>query len=89
MADPEELVTIYRAGSEAEGQLLRDLLADEGIDASIADENSVLAGLQISGADVYVHRRDQARAMELVADFERRQIERVEGEEDEDEDMSE
>jgi hypothetical protein len=78
MSDPEDLVSIYRAGNVTEAYLIKNLMADEGIEAQVTEENEPLAGLSITPPDVLVHRRDQQRAEQFVADYEERLIERVE-----------
>ncbi|HEX4128577.1 MAG TPA: DUF2007 domain-containing protein [Pirellulales bacterium] len=86
MADPEELVTVYRAADTTEGHLVANLLDEEGIAAKVTDENVPLPGLDIMGPEILVHRRDQAKALEIIAAYEEQIIDRVEHEEEDEED---
>jgi rubrerythrin len=78
MSDPDDLISVYRAAEVVEAHLVKDLLIDEEIDAVVSEENEPLAGLPIVPADVLVRRRDLARAQALVAEYDRRKIERAE-----------
>lgn len=78
MEDPEELVSVYRAAEVPEAYLVRNLLADEDIDAEVSEPNEPLAGLPIVPADVLVRRRDLPRAEALVQAYDEKKIARAE-----------
>jgi hypothetical protein len=70
MHDPEELVTIYKAANAAQAYIIRNALESEGIACQVAETNEPLAGLSIVEPDVMVKVRDQARAEQIIADWE-------------------
>jgi hypothetical protein len=74
MSDSQDLVSIYLAANSIEANLVKNLLAEEGIDAVVSEENEPLAGLPITPPDVLVRRIDEARARAFMADYEERQI---------------
>lgn len=76
--DPEDLVAVYRGENVAEAHILRNLLLEEGIDAFVSQQSESFGGLPFAAPDVFVHRRDQPQAADIVARYERRQIERAE-----------
>jgi hypothetical protein len=78
MADPEEVITVYRAENVTEAHLMRNILEAEGIQARVSDEAEPLAGLDITGPEVLVHVRDQDRAEKAIAQYEELQIQRSE-----------
>lgn len=86
MADPLDLVTVYRAANSIEANLVKNLLADEGIEAAVTEENEPLAGLDITPPDVMVRVADEQRARDFIAEYEERLIEEAEeGDDDEEE----
>lgn len=90
MSDPQELVSVYQAANSIEANLVKNLLADEGIEAAVSDENAPLAGLDITPPDVLVRAADEQRARAFIADYEEKLIEEAEsGESDDDEDSTE
>jgi hypothetical protein len=58
-----------------------NLLLDEGIEAFVSEENEPLAGLTIAAPDVLVARENEARAREIIDNYDDLQIERAEEEE--------
>jgi len=78
VSDPNDLVSVYKAGSTAEAHLVLNLLADEGIQASVSEENEPLAGLPIAAPDVLVRHSDEVRARAIVADYQDDLIRRAE-----------
>ena len=78
MTDPEELISIYRATHLTEAHLIKNLLLEDEIDATVGEENEPLAGLTIVQSDVLVHRKDEARARAIIAVYEEQQIARAE-----------
>jgi hypothetical protein len=92
MQDPEALVTIYKAANSAQAFIIRNALEAEGIACQVAEANEPLAGLSIVEPDVMVKARDQARAEQIIAEWEARQDEHGEelgSEFDEDDDFGE
>ncbi len=86
MPDPEELVTIYRAANPTEAHLVANLLDEEGIEARVTEENEPLMGLDIAGPELLVHLKDKARALKIIAEYDEKQIERVENKTADDDD---
>jgi hypothetical protein len=88
MSDPQDLVSIYKAAHSIEANLVKNLLADEGIQAVVTEENEPLAGLEITPPDVMVRVADEERARAFIEDYEDKQIEKAEaGDDEEDEDF--
>lgn len=86
MSDPQDLVSIYRAANSIEANLVKNLLADEGIEAAVTEENEPLAGLDITPPDVLVRVSDETRARRFIADYEEKLIEQAESGETDDDD---
>jgi hypothetical protein len=86
MNDPQNLVTIYRAAHSIEASLVKNLLADEGIEAVVTEINEPLAGLDITPPDVMVRAADEQRARAFIVDYEEKLIEEAEKGSDDDED---
>jgi hypothetical protein len=80
--DPKELVSVYQAANTTEAHVAMNLLLDEGIEAFVSEEHEPLAGLPIAAPDVLVARQDEARARQIIAEYEDKQIERAEAEQD-------
>lgn len=78
MSDPQDLVSIYRAAHSIEANHVKNLLADEGIDAVVTEVNEPLAGLDITPPDVMVRVADEERARQFIADYEEKLIEEAE-----------
>lgn len=78
MADQEDLVSVYQGANVTEAHLVMNLLLDQGIEASVSEENEPLAGLSIAAPDVLVKRSDEARARALIETMEDDQIRRAE-----------
>ncbi len=89
MKDPQDLVSIYQAANSIEANLVRNLLADEGIDAVVSEENEPLAGLDITPPDVLVRAADEQRGRNFIAEYEEKLIEEAEkgGSDDDDPDL--
>ena len=77
MDDPEELVTVYRAGDVTEAHFVKNLLLVQEIDVQVSEENEPFSGAGIVAPHVLVCRKDQARAEEVVRQYEQRLIERA------------
>ena len=85
MKDPLELVKIYEAANSIEANLVKNLLAEEGVEAVVAEENDPLSGLSIDfSPDVMVRAADEERARAFIDNYEEKLIEEAE-KEDEDE----
>ena len=89
MQDPQNLVKIYEAANSIEANLVKNLLADEGIQAVVTEENEPLAGLDITPPDILVRAADEERARAFINDYEDKQIEEAENEDDEEDDDEE
>jgi Putative prokaryotic signal transducing protein len=70
--DPLDAVSVFKALNVAEAHLVKDLLLQEGIEATVTDEHEPLAGLSIVPPDVMVRIEDEPHAREIVADYLRR-----------------
>ena len=77
-ADPKDLVRIYEATNAAEAHLVKILLADEGIEASVCEENEPLAGLGLATIEVLVARADEQRARAVTGQYDAQQRARAE-----------
>ncbi|HTU25684.1 MAG TPA: DUF2007 domain-containing protein [Pirellulales bacterium] len=73
MEDPEDLVSVYQAANPTEAYFVHNLLIDAGIQAEVTEENEPFAGLPIVPPDVLVKQADEARAREIVGQYERDQ----------------
>jgi hypothetical protein len=78
MGDPSDLVSVYQATNVTEAHLVKNLLNDEGIEASVSEQNEPLAGLPIAQCDVLVKASDEQSALQIVGDYEQSLIERAE-----------
>jgi rubrerythrin len=74
--DPDELVLVYKAENVTEAHLVRNLLADEDIDAVVDAENAPLT-LPITPASVQVRRADEGRAREIIERYDAEQERRA------------
>jgi hypothetical protein len=63
------VVSAFKAQNLTEAHFVKDLLLQEGIDATVTDENEPLAGLPIVPPDVMVRLEDEPNARKIVADF--------------------
>ena len=59
--DHGEVVSAFKAQNVTEAHFVKDLLLQEGIEATVTDENEPLAGLSIVPPDVMVRAEDEAR----------------------------
>lgn len=70
-ASHDELVTVYEAANPAEAHIVCNMLLDAGLKAQVVDENDAFSGVSsLNVAAVVVPRSDEARAQELVAEYE-------------------
>jgi hypothetical protein len=66
-----ELVTVYEAANAVEAHIVCNLLLDDGLAAQVIDENDAFSGVSaLNVAAVVVPRGDEARAQELVSEYE-------------------
>jgi hypothetical protein len=77
MTDPKDLVRVYRAANAPDAYLVKNLLANEGIDAMVSEVVEPLPGT-VDPPEVFVRQEDLPRARLLVEEYDRRQIERAE-----------
>jgi hypothetical protein len=77
LSDPDELIVIYKTTDVTEAHLVKNLLVDEGIKATVGEEHQPLI-LPITPTDVLVRRADEARAREIVDEYDAEQIRRAE-----------
>lgn len=78
MADPQNLVSIYRAGNVTEAYLVKNLLENENIDAHVAEEFEPFAGVGFDPPEILIRQEDEARARPIVDAYEQQQIARGE-----------
>jgi putative signal transducing protein len=67
--DNAEVVSVFKAQNLTEAHFVKDLLLQEGIDATVTDEHEPLAGLAIVPPDVMIRLEDRSQAREIVADY--------------------
>jgi membrane protease YdiL (CAAX protease family) len=67
-------VCIYQAADAGEAQLVKGFLLEAGIEAHVVGENQPYAGLlAATSVDILVSQADQARAVEIIAQYEAEQ----------------
>ncbi len=80
-----ELITVYEAANAAEAHIVCNMLLDEGLAAQVVDENDAFSGVSsLNVAAVVVARADEARAQELVAEYEEAQADADDEDDDSD-----
>ncbi len=77
MDDPNELISVYEAENVTDAHFVRDLLADEGIQAVVTEEHDPIA-LPITPPHVLVRKADLERAQPLIDRFDEDQVRRAE-----------
>jgi len=75
------LVVVYSSPTVAEAQLVRSVLAAEGLHATVTEANEPFAGLPVVASEVLVWQEDEVRARGLIQQAELRHHERIEREE--------
>jgi hypothetical protein len=73
---PDDLISVYQAANVTEAHFVKNLLTDEGISASVSEENEPLP-LSITPPDVLVFRRDEARARKIIEKYDAEQERRA------------
>jgi hypothetical protein len=76
VSDPDALVSVYSAANVTDAHLVKNLLADGGIDGSVAGENEPFS-LTITPSDVLVRQRDETRARAIIKRYDARQERRA------------
>ena len=74
------LIVVYSSPSVTEAQLVRSMLASEGIHATATEVNEPFAGLAVVPSEVLVWQEDEAQARALIQEAESRHQERLERE---------
>ena len=60
------LVVVYSSSSVTEAQLVRSMLAAEGLHATVTEANEPFAGLAVVPSEVLVWQADEAQARTLI-----------------------
>lgn len=60
------LIVVYSSPSVTEAQLVRSMLAAEGLHATVTEANEPFAGLPVVASEVLVWQEDEARARTLI-----------------------
>lgn len=76
VSDGDDLISVYSAANAVEAYLVKNLLFDEGIQASVSEENEPFP-LPITPSEVLVRRGDEAQARALVERYSAEQLERA------------
>ncbi len=76
MSDPDELISVYKAANATEAHLIRNLLLEEGVNATVAEEHDPFS-LPFSPPEVLVRSVDETRARALIQSFDEEQIRRA------------
>jgi len=74
MQSAEDLVTVYHAANAAEAHMVCSLLEGDDIVARVVDGQEPFAGIAAIAASVIVHRRDEARALQAVNEYQQRRL---------------
>ena len=75
-------VSVYSSAQAYEADLVRAMLANEGIVSSVANANGPFPGLTVIPCEVLVSKADEARSRELVEEHEAKHRARVQREYD-------
>lgn len=76
MSNPDELVAVFETSNVAEAHFVKNLLFDEGINASVTEADEPLA-LPITPAHVLVFRRDEDQARAIIDEYDDQQERRA------------
>ena len=77
--DKDDLIDVYEAANSIEANLVKNLLVENGIEATVSEENEPLAGLTITPPNVYVRRVDEEKARVIVEEYEDEMDEKEDG----------
>ena len=72
------LVVVYSSPTVLETELVRSMLAGEGLHATVTEANEPFAGLPVVASEVLVWQEEEARARALIQNAESRHHERIE-----------
>ena len=72
MSDLDELFAVYEAANVTEAHFVKNLLLDEGIKASVSEEDQPLP-LPITPTSVLIFRRDEERARAVIDKYDEQQ----------------
>ncbi len=72
MSDPNELISVYEAANVTEAHFVKNMLIDEGIEASVSEENEPLA-LPIAAPDVLIFAAKTKRARAIIDKYDEEQ----------------
>ena len=73
------LVAVYSSPIVTQAQLVRSMLAGEGLHATVTEANEPFAGLSVAASEVLVWQQDEARARALIQQAASRHHNSVEG----------
>jgi hypothetical protein len=76
VSDAENLIVVYKTANATEAYLVKNLLAEDGIKASVGEEHEFLS-LPITPSDVLVLKSDEARARVIVDQYDAVQKQRA------------
>ena len=76
MSQADELIVVYKTANATEAYLVKNLLVEEGIKASVGEEHEFLS-LPITPSDVLVLKKDEARARAIVDEYDAVQKQRA------------
>ena len=76
MSKSDDLISVYQGENVTESHLVMNLLLDEGIEATVVEENQPLS-LMITPSDVLVRREDEARARAIIERYDEEQVARA------------
>lgn len=74
------LVVVYSSQSVVDTQVVRSMLAADGIHATVTEANEPFAGLPVVASEVLVWQEDESRARALIQQAEQRHQARIERE---------
>ena len=76
------LISVYSSALAYEADLVKAMLADEGIVSSVVNANGPFPGLAVIPCEVLVSKTDETRARELVEEHEAKHRARIQREYD-------
>jgi len=77
--DKDDLIDVYEAANAIEANLVKNLLVESGIEATVSEQNEPFAGLTIVPPNVYVRRVDEEKARKVVEAYEDELDEKADG----------
>jgi Universal stress protein family/Putative prokaryotic signal transducing protein len=67
MGDPHDIVCVYNTTNAMQAEMVRNLLEQNGLRATVGDTHNPFPGLTIMPAEVFVERADEKRALEIIS----------------------